>query len=421
MNLQDLKEVKKFTVSLVKNYSKDTFILGFPQVVVISITLVTLPIILANLSIEDYGRLQFVFAIQLWLTALTAGHMTTGAQRGVARGLEGTFLFAFFSRLKLILPIGFFVLLSTPFVYYAGFPVFAYLLVVMGIYLLIGYLAGVSYTSVFIAKKQFKEIAIWRIVATVVTLFSTVVAAVLTHNIIIYAIVYFGVTSLTSLAGFLYVVKKNHLFWAWRKGDIDKKPFTYGISMIPADIILQTSQKITDFIIGSFFGFGNLAIFSVARNLERQARTPAKLLHNLLYSDFSRNELSGIIQKVHLKLRVLFLLSTLFTLGIALVGSLYISFFLPPFYKQAVLYFLILSLSLPAVLLQTILHTILATNLRHKELSALIITSNVFQILFIGIGGLFFGIIGVTIGLVLGAWLNFVLYYFMTIRQIKRV
>lgn len=411
-----VKKIKKFIALLVKSYFAGSFFLGLPQIISISVTLITLPIILANLSMKDYGLLQFVLAIQVWFMSLTAEHATSGAQRGIARGLDGTFLFAAFSRLRFVIPVGLFALLSALFVYYAGWMLFAQLLGIMGGFLIIGYLPEVSYRYVFIAKKQFKEFAAWKIATSIVIPVASATAAVLTQDILIFTFVHFGSTALIGWIGLLYVVIKNHLFSAYKEGNIDKKSFPYGIKMIPASLVLQTSNKITDFIIGPFFGFANLAVFSIARNLETRARSPVKIIQHLLYPDFAKDGWDNLIQKIQSKLKDVFLVSVFIAMGFAIIGYLYIVIFLPSSYVQSAAYFLILVLGLPAAILQTILHTAFASALRYKELSVLLIIPNIFKILFIVTLGFFFGIIGVVWSLTLSAWLTYFFSYVLFTR-----
>src|SRR3989344_3247343 len=98
------KEGTRFVRTVVSVYGSDSLFLSLPFALSIPVSIITLPIILRNLSIEDYGRFQFVLAVQVWLITLTAGQITLGAQRGIAQGKDGTFLYAFLSRLRFVIP-----------------------------------------------------------------------------------------------------------------------------------------------------------------------------------------------------------------------------------------------------------------------------------------------------------------------------
>lgn len=403
--------------NLIRKYFVGGFLLFFPQATAIFISLITLPIILANLEIKDYGMLQFILALQLWLVTLTARYITLGARRGISRGLDGTFFFAFFSRLKFLILLTLLVFLGAFFVYYAGFITLSLLLVIISAFLVLGYLPQVSYLDFFIAKKQFKNYAIWQTIASVLVPIVSALAAFLTHNILIFAIIQFGSAVLISLTGFCYVIVKNNLYSAYKKEEIDRACFSYGLKLMPASLISETSNKITSFMIGPFFGFANLAVFSIALKLEEKFRSPIKSLHNLLYSDFTRIKQKDLILKIKPRLRQGLFISFAFALICVFFGYLYIDLFLPESYQTAKLYILILGLGLPAVVLQMIIHTILAANLRYKELTALIILPNFLKILLIIILGFLFKVIGICFAVALGNWISFGSYYLLTMKK----
>lgn len=406
-----------FVKILFKRYFIDSIFLNIHQIAGIFVTLITLPIILANLPMEDYGKLQFIFALQLWLVTLTAGYATMGAKRGIAKGLDGTFLFAFFSRLKFLLIIGLIGFIASFFIYSTGLVTLSLLLVIMSSFLVLGYLPQVSYPEFFVAKKQFKNFAVWRTIASTLVPLASAVTAFLTHNILIYAIIQFGLTALISLVAFFYVIVKNNLISTYKKGEIDKTCFFYGMKLIPASLVFQTSNKMTNFIIGPFFGFTNLAVFSIASKLQEQFSGFSKTLYNLFYSDFARDERDRLIKKIKSKLKQGMIISIFITLGFVLAGYLYIYLFLPQSYQPTKIYFLILSLGLPAIILQIILHTVLSANLRYKELTVLLILPNLIKIFLIILLGLLFKVIGICFGVVFGAWISFGFYYFLVMKK----
>lgn len=406
-----------FAKILFKRYSIESFFLSFPQVVAIFVSLITLPIILANLPIKDYGQFQLILALQVWLSALTADRISSGAKKGIANGQYGTFLYAFFIRIKFLLIIVLISLIASFFVYNAGLGTLSILLIIMNGFLILGYLPQASYPEFFIAKKQFKSFAFWRIVAAILIPLASTIVAFLTHDILIFAIVQLGITAIISLTAFFYVVLKNNLFSAYKRGEIDKTCSPYGIKLIPAAIITASANKITNFIIGFFFGFAHLAIFSIASKLQDKFNSFSKTPYNLFYSDFARKEKGELIEKIKPRLKQGIAISFSITFIFFIVGYFYIHLFLPESYQLAKIYFSILSLGLPVLILQMILHTILEANLRYKELTVLIMFSNLIKIFLIVILGLLFGAIGACWAIVLGAWLSFYFYYILTIKK----
>jgi Na+-driven multidrug efflux pump len=107
------------------------------------------------------------------------------------------------------------------------------------------------------------------------------------------------------------------------------------------------------------------------------------------------------------------------TLGCAVLGYLYINFFLPENYYVAIIYLLILSLGLPPVMLQVAMQVMLEVDFRYKELSLLAILVSIFKIISILAFGLIKGVVGVCWAIVLAAWINLAFYYLLTLKGEK--
>lgn len=398
-----------------RKFIKNTFILSVPQLVSLAITLVTFPIILASLRPEDYGLFQFVLVIQVWLNALSAEYSVTGSQRGLARGTDGTFIFSLLYRLKFVIPLGILTLIFGGFFYFFGQIEFSIILFLMGFYFIIGYLPEVSYNSVFIAKKQFKSFSFWKSIDSIIIPIVSAITAYSTGSILMYALVHFTTTSLVGWAGLIYAVKKNNLWREYKNNNIDYSVSTYGLKLIPSAISVQASNKVADFIIGPFFGFASLALYSVANSLETRSRSLIKVIQLLIYPEFAKKEWPDLKKIIGSKLLKTFFISWLFVIGFSLLGYFYISLFLPIFYSKSAFYLVILLLGFPAKILQSVLQTAFDSALRHKEMSSLLIIPNIIKVLIIIILGYIFGIYGILFGLSIFAWL----YFFFTYHLFK--
>lgn len=406
-----------FIKNLFKRYFIGSFFLSVPQIVSIVITLVTFPIVLSSLKPEDYGLFQFVLSIQVWINALTAEYSTTGSQRGLARGKDGTFIFSLVYRLRFIIPLGIIVLIFSGFFYYYGQIKFSIILFLMSLYFIFGYLPQVSYNSVFIAKKQFKYFSFWKSIDSVIIPIISAIAAYSTSSVLVYAVAHFSSTTLVGWAGLIFAIKKNDLLKGYKDKNIDLSVSNYGLKLVPAAVILQTSNKITDFIIGPFFGFANLALYSVANSLETRARSLIKVVQLLLYPDFAKLEWIDLKKKIKTKLINAFVISLFFVIGFSILGYLYIYLFLPDFYLVSGIYLIILLLGFPAKVLQAILQTTFDSALRYKEMSYLLIVPNIIKVLVIIVLGFVFGIYGILWGITLFAWFYFFFTYILFIKH----
>lgn len=414
-----LKLALKFhkTKKLFRKYFTSSFFLNAPLVVKTLIALVTLPIVLANLPIADYGKWQFILAIQIWLLAFTAGNVTSASKRGIAKGLNGTFLYAFLARLKLSSLAGFLVLGVAFALKILNDNIISVLLMIIGLYLIFGYLFQISFYEFLIAKRRFKESCIWQILISFISMIGSALIAYFTKNIIYFALFQLGSSSILSCIAWFWIVKKEKLFDSYKKDEIDKGCVHYGLKLIPVDLVAITANKIPHFIIGSFFGFANLAVFSTANALREKCNDIIKTSRLLLYADFAEKKRDELIESVNKHLIKLGFFGIILMLGFTLVAWGYIKFFLPVAYHQAIIYFAILILGLPAALVAIVLHTTLESHLRYKELTVIGTIPNILRIVFILVFGYLWQIIGICVAFVIINWISFGFYYLLTSKR----
>jgi len=407
-----------FIKNLIKKYSFDSFLLILPGIASALIAFIVLPIILRSLPTKDYGIFQFVLAWQALLIVLTGSHISSGAIKGIARGLSGTFLFAFFARLKLLVPIGIFVLVISFYFIFLKDYIFSALLAIIGVYLLFGVSFQTSFTQFLIAKKKFKEWCFWQILFSFVSMVGSAIVACLTKNIVFFALFQLGSIIILSWIGWFLAVKKEKLIKSYKKGEIDKECVPYGLKLIPVDLVSITAGKISHFIIGPFFGFSSLAVFSVANKLRDKCMNLTRVtVPSLLYADFAKKERKELIKIINRHLVKIGILGVVLSLIFLVAGWLYIIFFLPKIFHQITIYLAILLLGLPAGMMVMVLHTVLESHLRYKELTVIGIIPNLLKIVLILLFGYFWKIIGVCFALAISGWISFGFYYLLTIKK----
>ncbi len=397
-----------------QKYFFDSLYINIPGGLTFLVQLAVLPIALKYLRVEDYGLFQFVFALQAWLDILTAPYITLGAKRGIARGLDGTLLFAFFSRLKFTAVISVFVVFGAFFVYRHGSQTLALLLLVMSLFFVSGSLAHETFRQFFIAKKQFFQFAFWKSAIAVIPPIGGTISAVVTQNIIVFAIVQLSLASLLSIAAFLYVLLRNGIVSSWRRGAIDKDIFPFGVKLIPSGIAVASAEKGAELIIGPLFGFGNLAVFSIAAKLQAMFENVLITSYYLFYADFAKEDWDMAVMKIKRKLLQGLVLAAFVTALFLIAGYMYITVFLPASYQMAKVYLLIFSAGLPPLVLYGVMRALLEANLRHKELTILSVLPSSIKLFLILAAGYFFGILGIVWGITIAAWVSFAFYYVFT-------
>jgi len=407
----------KTEIKLLQKYFTSGFFLNAPVVIMTIITLITLPIILANIAISHYGKWQFVIALQVWLAVFTAANITLSSKKGIAQNLDGTFLYAFLTRLRLIVPVGIIVIGVAFYLRVLGQHIFSALLIILGLYLILGYLFQISFCEFLIAKKKFKEWSFWQILTSSVAIIGSTIVALTTKNIVYFALFQLGSISVFSWIAWSRVVKKGNLIESYKNREIDKECVPFGLKLIPVGIVTITANKISHFIIGPFLGFANLAVFSLADNLWNRSAGTIKSTRPLLYADFAKIGRETLIQTLNRRLMKVGLIGIPLTLTLVLAGWSYIRFFLPQEFQQAIVYFAILALGLPAQTLAIILHTALEAHFRYKELTVIGIIPNLLRITLILIFGYLWQIIGICIAMAISGWISLCFYYLLTLKS----
>lgn len=403
--------------SLLGKYFKDALLITSSQIIGFAVSLVTLPIILSRLSLEDYGALQFALAIQAWLLLLTAGNITLGSKKGIAQNKDGTFLFAFFYRAKFFVAVTLLSLVISAILFLFQKNTISIILVILSGYTLLGYLPQISYAELLVGKKDFKSFFIWQTLSSTFISIASMVSAIITKSIFIFAIIQLGATTLTSILALLYVIIKYHLYKSYKNGEIDRDCVRYGLKMIPAEVLLGTSNQLSNFIIGPFFGLSNLAVFSIATKIDAAFRGVLRISYNLLYSDFAKEKYENLLEAIKKHLSTIVIFSSIASLVCLVIGVLYIKIFLPKDYSSAISYVVIFAIAFPAFIIQSLLRTAVDSDFRHKEASLLTFATCFFRIGTILVLGYFFKIIGIVLALTLTTWLEFILYYLATLNK----
>ncbi|MDH5661477.1 MAG: oligosaccharide flippase family protein, partial [Elusimicrobiota bacterium] len=352
-----------------------------------------------------------------WVLSISGSGITLGSKKGIARGLDGTFFYAFLARLKLLIPLSVIILVIAFYVKSRENYVFSTLLLIIGFYLIFGYLIQTSFYEFLVAKERFKERCFWEILIPLISMGGSALVAYLTKNIIYFAISQLGSSTILSWIAILLLLKKERIMESYRKREIDKGCVPYGLKLIPANLVYVTAYHVSHFIIGPFFGFANLAIFSVANKLKEKFASITKSFYPLIYADFAKREKDELIKLIKSYLIKIGFFGIILVSVFIFVGWFYIKFFLPKGYQHATIYMAILALGLIPGVLTVVLHTILESHFCYKELTVINIIPSLLRIVLILICGYLWRIIGVCFALAVTNWISFGFYYFLTMQK----
>ncbi len=398
-----------FTRKLLKRYGKGGFLLLLLQVITVCVQLVVMPFLTRFLSQSDFGIFQFSQSLINWFAIFSVGNSTLGSKKGMVEGKNGTIWYSFLYRIKFFIVLSLLCFVVAAVLYFLNSFVMSALWGIVGLFLLIGYLPQVSYPQVFFAKNDFGLLVFWQSLAIILSQGLCLVAAFLTHNVIIVTgIQYLSFALLCSIA-FVHALKKYNCVAAYKKGEIDRDCIDYGKKLIPVEIVQGTAGTIHNFIVGPVFGFATLATFSVATRIDVLFRSCVSSGYYLLYNDFVKTEHE--VLKKHIKKNILFIFfsSSLIAVILFFVSTFYIQKFLPLSYQHAIVYTGILICGLPALVLQSIIQGIFESKLKSESIRLATYTSQILRILLLVFGG-FFGVLGITLSLSLSAWVSLICF-----------
>ena len=395
------------------NRGSDVTLFNIPTVINILVRAITLPIILRSLITSDYGLFQFVVALQVWLSIFTIPYISSGSKRGIAQNLNGTALFSYLARLKFSLITSIFVWVATIIIGFVwGLKVLSILVFLFTLKLILGIITQETYQALLVAKKEFRQYAFWRGIDLTLTPIAGMIAAIQTHNIIVFAVVEFGFSIILSIIAFGYIVWKYHLIRDYKQGNIDKEVLPYGVKMIPAGFAMSIGDSGATLFIGSLFGFTNLAVFAVADKISSIFRTFLKSSYFLFYADFAKLSWENLVDKIKRGSLFGLFIAIFISIPLVLAGYLYVHLFLPDSYQLVKYYLLILGFGLPPVALKNVLRAVLESYFKTKEILFISIAPNILRLFLFASGGFLFGIIGIVWAVVLSAWIEYGIYYF---------
>lgn len=399
----------QFASEITRKYAKSSVVLLFPQILGAGLQLFTLPFFVSHLSPDDFGLWQFTQAILLAFTIFSCSHVSQGSKRGLGQNKNGTIWYASIFRFKWIAVLSFLGFVLASIFWIREQETLSILTCVISGFLLLGFLPQVTFPEIFIAKREFGRYAFFQ---SLVFIFSQVVpllALFITPNIIWIVLSQYLTLALLSLLACVMAFIRHHVFASYKKGEIDKDVIPYGKKLVPAEIIQGIAGSLHNFIIGPFFGFANLAVFSVAGKLDGLFRTTVSSLYHVLYADFVAVDRAHLVQVLKKKLFFLVLGACIISAGLLALAVVYIQTFLPIDYGQAVWYMSILALGLPAVLVQIIFQTALETRLESENLRRATFISQGIRIALVFLGG-FFGVFGVCFAIALSSWVGSIVY-----------
>ena len=368
-----------------------------------------LAIVMAHFVPKDiYGDYKYILATIAIISTFSLSGINTAVFQSIASGYRDALQEGFWENIR------------WSFIIFLGaFAIGAYYLFrgneVFGIGILIGgcftpfFSSFNLYVSLFSAKKDFKRLAWYGdIVTNFIPAIALVIVAYLAPQPIFLLLAYF--IGNTTAAAYAYWRGVKHYPDTEKK--YDPGMFAYGKHISVMNILGGIASNIDQILLFHFVGPIQLAIYNFATAIPDQLKGPTKTLDSMLQARFATRSETEINSGISNKILWLFISSIIFV-GIYIPLAPVIFHFFFSKYIDAIFYSQLYSLSWLALILSPSA-SFLSIKKKVKELYISNIVGNLFQIIAIVIGVLYWGLIGIIgariAGRLFGSVLNYTLY-----------
>jgi O-antigen/teichoic acid export membrane protein len=404
-----LKWSEKYFKTDMVYVAKSGFWLSVGQVLA-TIFALTLSVFFANkISKEVYGNYKFILSVTGILSSLSLTGMGTVVIQAVARGAEGVLKDAVRTSLKWsVLMIGTAIGLSG-YYFLNDNSTLAIALLVAGVALPLTNSFSL-YGGYFSGKKDFRRGTMyWAISQGLVTL-GLIIAGTLTHDVLTLIIVYFTITTGTTVYAYIHTTSKYPL------NEVrDDSLVTYGKHLSLMGLFGTLANQLDKILVFHYLGAVELAIYSFSQAIPEQIKGSFKNLFNIAlpkYATLPEKDLRASIVKKTIQLTgITFVIVLAYILFSPLVFKL-----LFPKYLESVFYSQIYILGLLAIPGISLCSTYFQLRKATKTMYKLNVISNVTTIILTFLLIYHFGLVGAVIenGV---SWLIMLIinwYYFAT-------
>ncbi|MHB1316573.1 MAG: oligosaccharide flippase family protein [Minisyncoccota bacterium] len=343
---------------------------------------------------ETYGNYKYILSIISLLTTVSLTGLGTAVLQSVSNGFEGTIKYAFWKNIKW--SILFFIGSGIISIYYFlnGNTVLAISMLIAGC-LWPFFNSTNLYTSLLIAKKDFRRITIYfDIIGNLFPYFCLFITMFLTKNPVWFVSIY--IISNT-LIGFILYTRIVSIYKPNEK--IDPNMLNYSKHLSAIGILNSIADNIDQLLVFHYVGAVQLAIYNFATAIPDQIKGPIKNLTNLIFPKFAERSEKDIHSGMTNKFIVLFFVTLLMAGGYIIIAPYIYKIFFPK-YIDSILYSQIFSLSLLSFS-ATPAYIYLSVKKKIRELYILNTSVAILQIIIVFISILKWGVLGLIIARVL--------------------
>ena len=355
---------RKTLGALFDRHGPGVLLLASRHTVASLVTLVAMPIVVTAVTPRDYGKFVTAMAVLGWALSFTVPITMNGVTVAAARDKDGTLVSVVRDRLLLATATTAGMLGAAYWVARAGDALLAGLIVAGAGYMLCG-AAFLTFRAFLVGKRAFRELAPWDLALGALPSVAMAGAALATGNIIHIAAAGLAIQAVVSLAGYAWVRRRWGVGDAYRAGRIDRSVRGYGFRSMPLSMVSTLAVEGIAFVVAYVLGFEHLAVFAVAHRLfGRLSRIGVDVSRDALRAEFAARDERRAVAGVRRHLGSAALGLGILWAACLVAGVVFLAVSMPTAYGGAVLAYAIMSLGVPARMLQNVLTLIPGANLR---------------------------------------------------------
>lgn len=354
-----------------------------------SLSAFLLAIAFANfLSKDDYGIYKYILAIAGILAIPTLRGMNISIAQSVAQGNEGTAIVGVKTKVKWGLFGGLLAIVLSGYYFFNNNYVLGILLIICAPFLPFKDSFG-AYGAILNGKKDFRRIALYGVIPSIVNILTTIAILFFTRNIYYMLLFYFTFWTFTNL--FLL----NKTLKSYKLNNVsDQKSIIYGKHISFMGIISTIAGYFDKLLIFHFLGAASVAVYSIAMAPISQFGGAIGNINSLAAPKFSTQATANLKYSLKDKAKKIILITLLISCAYIISAKFLFGIFFPN-YTDAIFYSQILSLSLPLTMASRLRLTAIQSRFDQKKLYLYTWSTSVAQIILISLGGYFYGLIGI--------------------------
>ncbi len=343
------------------------------------------------LSKELYGTYKYVFAISSTISVFSLTGLSVAVMNSAAKGFDGTLRYVFRKNLIWSLPsLLIFFTVSGYYYFVQKDLLLAVSVCIVG--LLSPLFASASLSdSVFSGKRDFKRSALTTSLASVGVTAATIVAVLLSHNLIV----------LVSTFMMASVVAEGVVYWYANRvyaknADVDKEAMNYGFHLSIMSVLGGIIDRIDSLITFQLLGPAQLAVYSFAIAIPEQIKGLGKNVGTLAQPKFSHGN-PDLARKTMLHKMTVFAVGMFVVSVCYIYAAPYFFHYLFPQYEEGAVFLSQVSALFLFSTANVLPVSFLQAHADKRRLYYFNVSGSVFQCIGICVGA-YFGLLGIVLG-----------------------